>query len=109
MQRAAKLNPNHPPIYVDLAKTLIEFEDFEGAGLNAQKAIDLGSRASEASFLLGTSLMKLKRYAEAIVALERCEKLGKSQRQKQFPTKALIAYRHFVSRMLSPAATGPKY
>lgn len=91
LQRAAKLNPNHPPIYVDLAKTLIEFEDFEGAGLNAQKAIDLGSRASEASFLLGTSLMKLKRYAEAIVALERCEKLGKSQRQKQFPTKALIA------------------
>lgn len=74
LERSLHLAADHGPIRTDLAKTLLELGEFSEAEKCAMDAIRLGDTSPWSDFVLAKARWKLNRYAEALVALDQCQR-----------------------------------
>lgn len=89
LEYAVKLQPDHGPGYLDLAETCLAQNDFESTISWAEKALQQKVDAVKALSLVGNANMELERYAEALVAFEKCHDLATEQKRSKskFPTE----------------------
>jgi serine/threonine-protein kinase len=78
LQRSIAISPDHKATYLDLGKTYLALSDFAAAEGALQTATEAKRPSAETYYLLGRSLHEQQRLAEAIVALERCLQLLKT-------------------------------
>ncbi len=102
LEKSAALDPDHAPIFIDLAQTWLKLGDGAAAEEAAREAIRLGSRAPRAQHCLGEALFCQKKYAEAIVALEECQRLN-----EELPRQAVDCTELLEQCRKALSSTGP--
>ncbi len=73
LAKAVSLAPQHRESKLDYARVLLELNRYSDAESQARAAIELGCDLPVAQFHLANALYQQHRYAEALVALEKCE------------------------------------
>lgn len=89
LEYAIELEPNHGPGYLDLAATCLAQKDHEATISWGEKALQQAVDKVEALRLVGHANMELERYAEALVAFEKCHELATEQKRDKtkYPTQ----------------------
>jgi cytochrome c-type biogenesis protein CcmH/NrfG len=75
LRRALELQPDNPPILIDLVETLLAQRDFAAAESAARDAVRLAPESAAGYGILGRTQMEKGSLTDALKSLERCLEL----------------------------------